>query len=413
MSAVAPAQAGPDALNEQPLERVVRDDIEYVVLGTAHVSPASVAAVKTIIDTERFDAIAVELCPSRAASMRDPEAFRQMDLFQVIRQGKTGLVAASLILSSFQKRLADQYGIEPGAEMLAAMDGAEAQHRPLWLVDRTVSTTLRRAWHNVGWWQRMGLAGGLLGSVFDRSEVPQQDIEQLKQRDLLEGAFSEFASQSEPLYRSLIAERDSYMAARLREEAASLPPRDDGVRRKVLVVIGAGHLQGLVRQIREQQQPPVELCRQLDETPAPARWPKWLALGLVLAIFATIGYAFYRNPSLGTHALEQWILLTGGLAAAGAIMAGGHPLSVVAAFVAAPLKPFRPGIPSGAVSAMVEAALRRPRVADFDTLRDDISHWRGWWKNRVARVLLNFFLVCFGTIAGEYIAGFHILSSVF
>lgn len=413
MSAVAPAQAGPDALNEQPLERVVRDDIEYVVLGTAHVSPASVAAVKTIIDTERFDAIAVELCPSRAASMRDPEAFRQMDLFQVIRQGKTGLVAASLILSSFQKRLADQYGIEPGAEMLAAMDGAEAQHRPLWLVDRTVSTTLRRAWHNVGWWQRMGLAGGLLGSVFDRSEVPQQDIEQLKQRDLLEGAFSEFASQSEPLYRSLIAERDSYMAARLRAEAASLPPRDDGVRRKVLVVIGAGHLQGLVRQIREQQQPPVELCRQLDETPAPARWPKWLALGLVLAIFATIGYAFYRNPSLGTHALEQWILLTGGLAAAGAIMAGGHPLSVVAAFVAAPLKPFRPGIPSGAVSAMVEAALRRPRVADFDTLRDDISHWRGWWKNRVARVLLNFFLVCFGTIAGEYIAGFHILSSVF
>ena len=413
MSAVAPAQAGPEALNEQPLERVVRDDVEYVVLGTAHVSPASVAAVKSIIDSERFDAIAVELCPSRAASMRDPEAFRQMDLFQVIRQGKTGLVAASLILSSFQKRLADQYGIEPGAEMLAAMDGADAQHRPLWLVDRTVSTTLRRAWHNVGWWQRMGLAGGLLGSVFDRSEVPQQDIEQLKQRDLLEGAFSEFASQSEPLYRSLIAERDSYMAARLREEAASLPPRDDGLPRKVLVVIGAGHLQGLVSQIQEQQQPPVELCRQLDETPAPARWPKWLALGLVLAIFATIGYAFYRNPSLGTHALEQWILLTGGLAAAGAIIAGGHPLSVVAAFVAAPLKPFRPGIPSGAVSAMVEAALRRPRVADFDTLRDDISHWRGWWKNRVARVLLNFFLVCFGTIAGEYIAGFHILSSVF
>ncbi|MHC1479755.1 TraB/GumN family protein [Frateuria aurantia] len=413
MSAVAPTTAEPDALREQPLERVIRDHVEYVVLGTAHVSPASVAAVKAIIEHEAFDAIAVELCPSRAQSMRDPEAFRQMDLYQVIRQGKTGLVAASLVLSSFQKRLADQYGVQPGAEMLAAMDGAAAQQRPLWLVDRTVSTTLRRAWRSVSWWQRMGLAGGLVGSIFDRSEVAEQDIEQLKQRDLLEGAFSEFASNSEPLYRSLIAERDSYMTARLREEAGQLAPRADGTPRKVLVVIGAGHLPGLVKQLQTQTGAPAQLCQQLDQTPAPARWPKWLALGLVLAIFATIGYAFYRNPSLGTHALEQWILLTGGLAAAGAIVAGAHPLSILAAFVAAPLKPFRPGIPSGAISAMVEAALRRPRVGDFDTLRDDIGHWKGWWTNRVARVLLNFFLVCFGTIAGEYIAGFHILRSVF
>jgi pheromone shutdown protein TraB len=101
------------------------------------------------------------------------------------------------------------------------------------------------------------------------------------------------------------------------------------------------------------------------------------------------------------------------LSALGALIAGAHPLSIVAAFVAAPLKPFRPGIPSGAVSAMAEAWVRKPRVLDFERLRDDITHWTGWWKNRVARTLLNFFLVSIGTIAGEYIAGIHIIRSLF
>jgi pheromone shutdown protein TraB len=150
----------------------------------------------------------------------------------------------------------------------------------------------------------------------------------------------------------------------------------------------------------------------LASTPAKAQWPKWLALALVLAVFAAIGFAFHRDAALGTAALRDWVLLTGGFALLGAVIAGAHPLSMLSAFIAAPIKPFRPGIPSGGISAMVEAWVRRPRVADFETLRDDIGHWRGWWKNRVARTLLNFFLVSLGTIVGEYIAGIHILKSL-
>jgi pheromone shutdown-related protein TraB len=398
------------ALQGQPIERVQRDGVEYVLLGTAHVSRSSVEAVDTLLAHEHFDAVAVELCDSRAQSMRDPEAFKQMDLFKVIRQGKAGMVAASLVLSTFQKRLADQSGIQPGAEMKAAMDGAAQRGLPLWLIDREVGTTLKRAWHSVGFWQRFGLLGGLLASVFEREEIEQGEIEKLKQGDLLESAFSEFASESKPLYDSLIGERDAFMAARLREEAARSTTTEP---RRVLVVIGAGHLKGLSTLLQEQQNDPATAVAALAATPPKARWPKWLAAALVLLVFAAIAWAFHRNAALGTQALMAWVLFTGGFAALGALAAGGHPLSILAAFIAAPIKPFRPGIPAGGISAMAEAWVRRPRVVDFDTLRDDIVHWSGWWKNRVARTLLNFMFVTLGTLIGEYAAGFRIIKNLF
>ncbi|GGA16703.1 TraB/GumN family protein [Dyella nitratireducens] len=397
-------------LSGQPIERVHRDGVEYVLLGTAHVSRASVDAVNALLANESFNAIAVELCESRAQGMRDPEAFKQMDLFRVIREGKAGMVAASLVLSTFQKRLADQYGIQPGAEMKAAMDGAAELNVPLWLVDREVGTTLKRAWHSVGFWQRFSLLGGMLASVFERETIDEKEIEKLKQGDMLESAFSEFANESAPLYRSLIAERDAYMAARLREEAGRSVTANPC---KVLVVIGAGHLKGLSEHLRIQQADPSETVAELAKTPPKAQWPKWLAVGLVLLIFAAIGYAFHRNTALGAQALRDWVLFTGGFSALGALLARAHPLSIIAAFIAGPIKPFRPGIPSGGISAMVEAWVRRPRVADFESLRDDIVHWSGWWTNRVARTLLNFFLVCLGTIVGEYTAGIHILKNLF
>ena len=398
----------PDALLDQPLQRLTRDGVEYVVLGTAHVSRASVAAVEALLANEAFDAVAVELCPSRAEGMRNPDAFKQMDLFQVIRQGKVGMVAASLVLSSFQQRLAAQYGIQPGAEMKAAMEGAERVRAPVWLIDREVGTTLKRAWRSVGLWSRFGLLGGLIASVFEREQVDEKEIEKLKEGDLLESAFGEFAQSSAPLYNSLIGERDAFMAARLREHAQAEPAA-----RRVLVVIGAGHLKGMCEQLRQQQEPPANCVAQLAQLPPKSSWPKWLALGLVLLVFAAIGYAFHRNPALGAQALRNWVLFTGGCAALGALAAGGHPLSILAAFIAAPIKPFRPGIPAGGISAMAEAWIRRPRVADFETLRDDISQWTGWWKNRVARTLLNFILVSVGTVIGEYAAGIQIFKSLF
>ena len=400
---------GSDPLHEQPLARVERNGVEYVVLGTAHVSRASVAAVQALVEREHFDAIAIELCESRAAGMRDPEALSKMDLFQVIRTGKAGMVFASLALSSFQRRIAEQYGIEPGAEMRAAMDGAAERNLPLWLIDREIGITLNHAYRGVRFRDRMGIMAGLAGSLFARDDIDEEEIEKLKQGDILESAFGEFARKSTPLYNALISERDTFMAARLREESARAPTV-----KRVLVVIGAGHLAGLQRELGEQTTAPRAVLEPLNaKLPAP-RWPKWFAVAVMVAIFVAIGVIFYRSPAMGWAALRDWALYTGALSALGALIAGGHPLSILVAAIMGPLKPLRPpGLSSGVFAGMTEAWLRKPRVADFQSLRDDLLHVSGWWRNRVARTLLVFMLTNLGTIAGEYLAGIKIFTRLF
>ncbi|WP_298194026.1 TraB/GumN family protein [Metallibacterium sp.] len=402
-----PASDTPPPLPVQPIARVERWGVEFVLLGTAHVSRQSVDAVRALLETEHFDAVAVELCTSRAAGLRDPEQIRQMDLFRVIRDGKVGMVAASLALGAFQRRLAERFGVEPGAEMLAAMDGAAARALPCWLIDREVGTTLKRAWRNVGFRERMRILGSLGAGVFGGEDASESEIEALKQGDMLEDAFGEFARDSATLFRSLIEERDRYMAAVLQQQTERAPQV-----RRVLVVIGAGHLAGLSQWLREGELQAGRELLELDRIPPASRWPKWIAIGMVLALFAVIAYAFFRSPALGFSTLLDWALFTAGLAALGGVLAGGHPLSILVGAVVAPFKPIRI-LPPGAFAAMTELLLRRPRVADFEALKADLVHWRGWWRNRVARILLLFMLVNLGALAGEYIAGIKILRAVF
>lgn len=410
LSGVAPASESippSDALAEQPIARVKRGEVEYVLLGTAHVSRASVEAVRALLEREAFDAVAVELCEPRYQSIRDPEAFRKLDLFQVIRQGKAGLIAANLALSAFQRRLAEQFGIEPGAEMKAAIDGADTRGLPVWLIDREIGTTLKRAYRSVGLFDRLSIIGGLGAGLLTRDEVSEDEIEKLKQGDLLGSMFNEFARESPPLYEALIGERDRYMTARLRQQAS------ESTAKRVLVVIGAGHLIGIEKELASQNEIPQPLIEKLSRLPPASRWPKWLAAAVFVAIAGAIGFAFTRGARSGIDALQTWVVFSGGFAALGAIAAAAHPLSVLTAFIAAPLKPFRPGIPASAFSAGVEAWLRKPRVADFDSLRDDVAHWSGWWKNRIARTLLNFLFVTLGTMIGSYVAGFRIIKNLF
>jgi pheromone shutdown-related protein TraB len=400
-----------ELLAAQPIERVTRDGVEYVLLGTAHVSRASVEAVREILERESFDAVAVELCDPRYKSMRDPESFRNLDLFQIIRQGKAGLVAANLALSAFQRRLAEQFGIEPGAEMKAAIDGAEARGLPVWLIDREVGITLKRAIRSVGFLDRVGIVGGLAGSLITREEVEESEIEKLKEGDMLGSMFSEFAKESPPLFEALISERDRYMTARMREESADAAIAGKPVKR-VLAVIGAGHLAGIRQAIEEQTDAPGPMQTALAEIPPGSPWPKRIGFALFAIVAIAVGILFYRGTDSGTDALWTWVLCTGIGSALGAALAGGHPLSALAAFVVGPFKPFRPGVPVGAAAAGVEVWVHRPRVADFDSLRDDVIHWTGWWKNRISRILLVFVLSNFGMILGEWIAGFRIVKSL-
>nr|WP_298377577.1 TraB/GumN family protein [uncultured Halomonas sp.] len=386
-----------------PRRVVENGDTRYTLLGTAHVSRASAEEVRALIRSGEFDAIAIELCESRYQSLTNPNALADQDLFQIFRQGKAGMVAASLALGAFQQRVAEQSGIEPGAEMRAAVNESRDADLPLLLIDREVGTTLKRVYANVPWWQRMGLITGLFGSLLSRQQVSSEDIERLKQGDVLESTFNEFAEQSEALYTPLIAERDRYMALRLLEEN----PQDRY--RNVLVVIGAGHLKGLSEHLEQPlPQAPATEREQLEATPQRGRW--WKAIPWLITALVLIGFAigFSRDSELGWQLIGEWFLINGVLSGLGAAIALAHPLTVVATFFAAPLTSLNPTIGAGFVAAGVELALRKPKVRDFAQLRHDVADVKGWWRNRVSRTLLVFILATVGSAAGTWIAGLRI-----
>ncbi len=388
--------------------RIVRiGDVEIVLLGTAHVSPASVQAVRDLLASESFDAVAVELCESRQRAMLDPDAISRLDLFSVVRNRQVAMVAASLALGAYQLRIAEQYGIEPGAELRAAIDGALDRGLPLALIDRDIGLTLRRTYASIPWWRRTELVGGLLSSVLTREKIEEAEIERLKQGDMLESTFSEFAEQSESLYRPVIEERDRYMAAHLRRLAAE---RGSG---RVLAVVGAGHLAGIERHLAATEPAPEAVIAELEQAPPRARWPRVLPWVIVAVILAGFIIGFSRNTDVGMQMVVDWVLINGGLAALGGIVALAHPLTILAAAVGAPLTSLNPTIGIGFVTAATEIFLRKPQVGDFATLRRDVMHWKGWWQNRVSRVLLVFLFTTLGSAIGTYVGGARIFGHLF
>lgn len=402
----APAPPDPvaDFLDDQPTAVVERDGVRYTLLGTAHVSKASVDAVRAAIDSGRFDSVAVELDEQRLRSMNDPDALAKLDLVKVLREGKTALFAANLGLAAYQRRLAEQLGIEPGAELKAAVDEAHARGLPMNLIDRDVGITFKRASQKLGWWGRAKLGGGLAASLFADEAVGDDEIEKLKQGDILEASFGEFAQDSPVLYDTIISERDRYMAARLRETS--------GDARHVLAVVGAGHLQGLARHLREESIEPEAIRAELDEVAEKSKVP-WFTIVLSAFVLGGFAWGFWRGGfDVGADLMLYWVLWTGGLGALGCIVAGGHPLSVLGAFVSSPVTPLHPALASGTVSGLIEAWVRKPTYADFMALRDDVQTVKGWWRNRVARVLLNFFLTSMGTAIGVWTGGAKMLAKL-
>ncbi len=394
-----------DNLPAGPRRTVIVDGTEYTLLGTAHVSKASADEVTAEVRSGRYDTVAIELCSGRYQALMDPSAMERMDLFQVLRRGQGGMVAASLALGAYQQRLAEQLGVEPGAEMKAAATEAAATGAEVVLIDRDVGVTLRRLYHSVPWWQRFGLLGGLFASLITSERVSAEDVEKLKQGDILESTFREVAQGSKALYQPLIAERDRYMAARLIQACA-------GRCKQVLVVVGAGHLDGLARHLQEEASDtvldPDSVVHVLSKTPPPVRWPRilpWVVVAVVLAGFAL---GFSKSAELGWAMVGDWVVINGGLSALGVLLAAGHPVTVIGAFFAAPITSINPTVGAGFVAAAIELTVRHPRIGDFQALRTAVTRWHGWWTNRVARTLLVFLFATLGSAAGTYIAGFRI-----
>ncbi len=395
-----------NGLEAQPIREITRDGVHYTLLGTAHVSRTSAEAVADMAGNGNFDAIAVELCAARLEALSGKKDWKDLDLYKIIREKKAGLVMANLALSGYQRRIAEQFGIEPGAELKAAVDAAKKRNLPLQLIDRDLAITLKRSYRNIPWYKRIYMTTGLLLSSVSSEEIDEESIEKLKQGDILESAFTEFAEYSPELYESLIAERDRFMAAKLREQNKG----NEGQR--ILAVVGAGHLDGLARHLADGRSDPAAEVEKLNHLAPRSRWPRLIPWLIAALIFTGFLIGFSRSPELGWKLVLIWVTINGGLAGLGALIARAHPLTILSAVVAAPLTSLNPAIAAGMVTGLVESWIRKPRVSDLERLRLDVTSVKGWFRNPATRILLVFFFSNLGSAMGTWIAGFQIFGAL-
>lgn len=390
----------------EPKQLLSVDESNITILGTAHVSKTSAEAVKNLIQSKEFDVVAIELCQSRYNSIMRPNILAEMDLFDVIRKGKASMVIASLALGAYQQRMAEQLGIEPGLEMKTAILEAKTLNLPIILIDREVGTTLKRVYHNVPFWKRIYLIAGLFASVLSREEVSEAEIEKLKTGDILETTFTQFSEEAEDLFMPLIDERDKYMAAKLVQATSKYKKNN------ILTVVGAGHVKGMTKYLENINFSPKNVVKELDAVPLKKSWFKLVPWIIVVLICFGFYLGFQKSPELGWNLIWQWIIINGSLSALGAIIAGAHFLTVMTAFIAAPITSLNPTVGAGMVTAAVEIFIRKPTVKDFGELRKDTAKVKGWRKNRVARILLIFLLSSLGSAIGTYVAGFRIFGQL-
>ncbi|HNY78731.1 MAG: TraB/GumN family protein [Sedimentisphaerales bacterium] len=377
------------ALPERVAHVRVGDRNIYLV-GTAHLSKESVEDVRTTVEAVKPDAICIELCKGRYQAMTQADNWAKMDIFKVIRQKKATFLLAQLIMTSFYRRLGEKLGIQPGAEMLKGIELAEETGAQLVLADRDIEITLKRVWGYLGLWNKLKLFMQLATGIFVHEEIDTDMIEALKKQDQLEAVMAEFAGKYPEIKRRLIDERDIYLAQKIRTAPGPT----------VVAIVGAGHLDGIQRHI--QQDEPLD---ELMTLPPKSIWPTVFAWGIPLLIVALIAHGFTKDTTHGFENIYIWILVTGTLAAAGAALALAHPLTILSAFLAAPITTLHPLLAAGWVAGIVQAFVRRPTVSDFEDLPEAIGSLKGFWTNPVTRILLIIALANVGAMIGVPIAG--------
>jgi len=380
----------PITVENENITRLYLDGKEIILIGTAHVSKQSAELVKEVIETEKPDSVCVELDQQRYQSIKDGEKWKETDIFKIIKEKKATLLLMNLALSSFQKRMAKELGANAGQEMLQGIESAKEIGANLVLADRDIQITFSRIWHNVGFWGKCKLLAEVIFSIFNDEEITEEELEKLKSQDMLNSILQEFTESFPKLKVPLIDERDQYLAQKIKEA-----PGD-----KVVAVLGAAHVPGIKEQIHKDHD-----LKALCERPPKSIVPKIIGWSIPLLIIALVVYTFIANPEAGIQQTFSWILWTGTLAALGTALAFGHPLAILTAFLAAPLAALHPLIAAGWFAGLVQAYFNRPNVRDFENLSEDILSVKGFWNNRVTRILLTIVFANIGTSIGTFIGG--------
>ncbi len=375
------------------IRRLRTGEREIVLVGTAHISRDSLDTVRRVITAEVPDTICVELDHQRHQTLKNRNHWESLNIFKVIRAGQAPFLLVSLALTAFQKRLGLQTGMKPGAELAAAAEMAEAQGRTLRLIDRDIRTTLLRAWRKTGFWKKMQLVSSLAAGFFDKPNLNEAELARLRQTDTLSAMLEEMGETLPSIKTILVDERDQYMSQQIRQAPG----------RKIVVVVGAAHIPGMLLHLEADQT--AEHMAEISSLPAKkflSRVVPWIFPAIVATLFL-YGFSLGDWDRLAGAALA-WVLANGLLSALGALLALGHPLTVVAAFIAAPITSLNPTMGAGFVTGLVQACVASPTVRDLERVGDDLTTLRGWYGNRTTRVLLVFFFSSLGSTAGTIVA---------
>jgi pheromone shutdown-related protein TraB len=380
---------------EQERVRLSIEGREIILVGTAHVSRESVDEVRAVIAEEKPDRVCVELDDGRYTSLSEGSNWQNLNIGKVIREGKGFLLMANLVLSSFQRRLGKDLGVKPGEEMLAAIQASKDLGIPYSLCDRNIQVTLRRAWGKSRFWGKMKMIAALMGSVFTNEKLSAEDLEKLKEKDVLASMMEELADFLPAAKAVLIDERDVYLAARIYQAEGA----------RLVAVVGAGHQAGIASHITAmvEKKEAVDVSP-LDELP-PKTWAgrvlPWTIPAVIVAIFS-LGF-IKAGWNMSLDMFIKWLLIHGGLAAVGAALSLAHPLTILIAFVGAPIGTLNPFGKIGLFTGVSEAFLRKPRVKDVENLSDDVMSFKGFYTNRVTHILIVFFLSTLGAAIGNLI----------
>lgn len=371
-------------------------DKEIYLVKTAHVSKNSINDVKECIEEVKPDAICIELDEDRYKKISDPEKWSDTDIVKVIKEKKVGFLLVNLILASFQRRMAINMDSNSGGEMLEGIKQAKELNVTLVLADRPIKTTFSRIWNSLGLYEKSKLLVSIIGSIFDDEEISEEDLQALKEADALEAALNEVGKEFPNVKKILVDERDAYLSSKIKNAPG----------KKIVAIIGAAHAGGIERNLDKDID--INELNVVKKKKGISSIIKWL---IPIAIISIIIYTLWSNRDAGLSQIKSWILWNGTLSALGTLLAFGHPLSILTAFVMAPITSLNPLLAAGWFAGIVEAMIRKPKVKDFENLGEDTNTLKGFWKNRVTRILL---IVVFANVfssIGTFISGLDIFTT--
>ena len=376
--------------NTDSIHHLTFDGKEIILLGTAHVSKESARLATEVVEAEKPDTVCVELCESRYHSIRQKDKWQETDIVKVIKEKKSFLLLSNLLLASFQKRIAEKFDIIPGEEMIKAIEAGEAVGAKIHLADRNIRVTLSKTWRAMGLWGKIKLLFQIVLSIGEIDEIDEQDIEKMKQEDVLQSLLSDVGKSLPILKEILIDERDQYLTYKIRTAPGN----------KIVAVVGAGHVPGIKQHWNSKIS--LETLEQIPPKGKASSILKWIVPLAILILFV---WGFYHGgTNTGTDMIVWWVMANGILAGLGAVIALAHPLTILSSVLAAPLTSLNPMIAAGWVSGLVETFSRKPKVKDFENLSEDITSLKGFWRNKITRILLVVVFTNLGSSIGTFVA---------